>query len=106
MRKEAVERAIHVVGDAAYSLAMNGDEAEILITWIRFRAGHWTREPAVVEGVYLMRYPDGYFDLGTVRHDGRELWTEYAREWAEKAPWRWSVPLPAMPPVPGEPGES
>jgi len=59
-----------------------------------FFDGHWTREPAEVEGFYLLEYSvdapgGGRYGICHMRPG------EYAA-----CPVRWSVPLPAMPPVP------
>ena len=61
-----------------------------------FFDGHWTREPAEVEGWYLTTYEQ------TNHLQAVATWYLREKEPINLGLHRWSVPLPAMPPVPGE----
>lgn len=59
--------------------------------WGAFAAGHWTREPAEVEGWYLTRWRDG--DRALLPYGAGDVPRG-------STGYRWSAPLPPMPPVP------
>ena len=74
-----VECGADVTGAGDHAVAWPGD-------------GHWTREPAKVEGVYAQGHPG----------DTRWMPVEYPKGQCPpgRKAYRWSIPLPAMPPVP------
>ena len=68
------------------------DRFEAVRPWLDFAAGHWTREPAEVDGLYFEKYdPAPYPDL---------VYLKVGQRPPGQTSHRWSVPLPELPPVP------
>ena len=88
-----------MVGNFDYGCPLCGEyvheataDMESESSWVRFAAGHWTREPAEVEGLYLENYDmSPQMDL---------VYLKVGKRPPGQTSHRWSVPLPEMPPVP------
>lgn len=75
---------------------------ELLERWTRFLAGHWTRQAPTEPGFYRICSVDGSPESTSqsilAYRDPRSGKVETVTPWGG---WRWSVPTPELPPLPG-----
>lgn len=81
------------------------DDDDHRVLWTIFAAGAWVREIPTAPGVYLLHF-GGVMQVEVHEVDGALV--AYHHALGQRAVeglfanrWRWSVPLPHLPPVPG-----